>query len=167
MSRRFQSKHITLTRQKATHTKTNRFIFRCLYRTPPHFRTPTNTRKDGKFGTPTRRRIRRRDNGGLRMFLRRYLYPSFNEWRARDVHFCSLPTDFVELSVEEKAEEREAEVVLVCARIAASVMESRLFRLPCLRDATSFGQIGRGRIMPQLDFGTSGSRIRSLLLPVH
>ena len=33
---------------------------------PPHYRTKPNTRKDGKFGTPTRRRIRRRDTGGSR-----------------------------------------------------------------------------------------------------
>ena len=86
-----------------------------------------------------------------------------NEWwkETQDVHFCSLPTDFVDLSVEDGR--GEAKVVLVCARIAALVMGSRLFRLGCLREATAFGQIGRGRFMPQSDFGTSGSR----LLQIH
>ena len=76
-----QSKHITLTRPKATNTKTNRFILHCLYRrTPPHYRTQANTRKDGKFGTPTRRRIRRKDTGGSRRLCGGIcILP--NEWR--------------------------------------------------------------------------------------
>ena len=92
------------------------------------------------------------DRGGFVAASVSFLNEQWEE--TRDVHFCSLPTDFVDLSVEDG----RGEVVLVCARIAALVIDSlvwagMLTRGYCFRTDRSWSVSCPGRISAQAGLG--------------